>query len=153
MKNKNNISETPLESTTFLSKIEKRNDFTTPKNYFEEISKVNQSKTMRSNNLGGLFDKLLYRFLLPITAITTVLIFLFYMNNPSSTSPLTAVQISEVLINENFIDLDEDLVIEAYIETMGNEIVSEENEEHINEEYINYLIENDIDINTIINEL
>jgi hypothetical protein len=36
---------------------------------------------------------------------------------------------------------------------LENETISEENNENKNEEYINYLIENDIDINTIINEL
>lgn len=153
MENKNNISENPLENAPFLSGIEKKNDFSTPENYFKSIIDTNNNSRLENNRLRFYFDKLSYRFLLPISAITTTLVVLFYINTSTPTSVLTSNQISEVLINENYIDLDEDLIIEAYIETMENEAILNKKEGTIDDEYINYLIENDIDINTIINEL
>jgi hypothetical protein len=153
MKNNNNISENPLENASFLSRIEKKNSFSTPENYFKEKINIDTSKHLENNILINIFDKLSYRFLVPFMSIATVIILILNYNNPTPSEPLTSDQISEVLINRNYIDLDEDLLIETYAEMLENETFSEENNENENEEYINYLIENDIDINTIINEL
>ncbi|NQX97676.1 MAG: hypothetical protein HRT73_07320, partial [Flavobacteriales bacterium] len=62
---------------------------------------------------------------------------------------LTNDQLSEYIINEDDIEFDDYMVYEVYAEMTGTE--KETSSE--NQEYINYLIENDIDINSIIEEL
>ena len=153
MENKHNILENPLENAPFLSKIEKKNNFSTPKNYFESRVEIITHKELDNNKLKFIFDKLSYRFLVPISGFTAIIIALFYFNTSTPTTPLTSEQISDVLINESYIEMDEDMLIETYSELLENETITEESNENEEEEYINYLIENDIDITTIINEL
>ena len=148
MENKKNIQEDPVENAPFLSKIEIVNQFSTPKNYFEELPEVINSKLLKTSSLLFYFNKLSYRIFAPILVTTTVLLLLFYLNTNTPSFEMTPAQISEVLINGDYIDLDEDLINETYFE-----IIEAENQESGSEEYINYLIENDIDITTIITEL
>ena len=148
MENKKNIQEDPVENAPFLSKIEIVNQFSTPKNYFKELPEVINSKLLKTSSLLFYFDKLSYRIFAPILVTTTVLLLLFYLNTNTPSFEMTPAQISEVLINGDYIDLDEDLINETYFE-----IIEAENQESGSEEYINYLIENDIDITTIITEL
>ena len=151
MENKNNIEENPLENAPFLSKIEKVNHFSTPKNYFKELPEAISPKLLDNSYLRFSFDKLSYRIFAPILVTSTIILLLFYFNTNPTSLELTSEQISEVLINEDYIDLDEDLIIEAYSEIIEIEDIESENNE--TEEYIDYLIENDIDINSLIAEL
>jgi len=86
---------------------------------------------------------------LPLSAACVIIIFIYKFSRKPNTNPIHNVEIAQ--INEEFInedDLDEDLVIDAYIQASENEKVDKESQEEIN-----YLIDNDISIDAIINEL
>ena len=154
MKNKNNISENIEKGVPFLSKIEKKNHFSVPENYFEVLHEVIASKNLNNSSLQCFFDKLSYRILIPFSTVTAIVLLLFYFTPTPSSTEMTSEQISEILINDNYIELEENLIIETYSKIVEEtEISTNENHDNETEEYINYLIENDIDINSIITEL
>jgi hypothetical protein len=74
MKINNNISENPLENASFLSRIVKKINFSTPENYFKEKINIDTSKHLENNILINIFDKLSYRFLVPFMSIATLII-------------------------------------------------------------------------------
>jgi hypothetical protein len=149
MENKKNILEELEKEAPFLSKIKKENNFSTPEKYFKVLPQVIMDKKLNNNIIKFTFDKLSYKFLTPITAVVVLVFVVFNFNSNSISTDLTSDQISQLIIEENYIEIEDYLVYEAYSETLeeGNKTTSE------NEEYINYLIENDIDINSIIEEL
>lgn len=152
MENKNNIPENPLKDAPFLSKIKKENHFLTPKNYFESLDEVRIHKNLNKNYLQILFDKLSYRIFTPIVASLVIFILVFNFYPSSNEIPLTSEEIYEVLAEENYLEIEDDLLYESYYETTSS-LTSTEEENGKNDEYIEYLIENDIDINLIIAEL
>ncbi len=79
-----------------------------------------------------------------------VCITLYQFNNSDEKLELTSAQISDLLINEAYDELDEDMIYEAYCSIAETEVTSYTGE---SQEYIDYLIENDIEINSIIEEL
>ena len=151
MENKNNIHKELEKEAPFLSKIKKENHFSIPKNYFEVLPEVIINKNLNNNDLNFLFDKLSWRILMPISATAILLFVIFNWNTNSIDSELTNEQLSDLIIDENYIEFDDYLVYDTYAEIMDEE--EENNESSDTEEYIDYLIENDIDINTIIEEL
>jgi hypothetical protein len=154
MKNKNNISENIEKEAPFLSKIEKKNHFSIPENYFKVLPEVITNKNVNNSSLQYFFDKLSHRILIPFSTVTAIVLLLFYFTPTPSSTEMTSEQISEILINDNYIELEEDLIIETYSKIVEEtEISTNENHDNETEEYINYLIENDIDINSIITEL
>lgn len=149
MENKNNTSENLEKEAPFLSKIKKENHFSTPKNYFEVLPEVITSKNLNNKSLPFSFDKLSWRILVPVSSLAVIIFIVFNWNNNLVESELTNDQLCELIIEEDYIEIDDYLVYETYAE-----ILEEENEESSDtEEYIDYLIENDIDINAIIEEL
>ena len=154
MENKNNISENPLKDAPFLSKIKKENPFSTPKNYFESLDEIRYYKSLNKNYLQVLFDKLSYRVFIPLTASLAIFLLVFNFLPSNNETPLTSDQIYEVLVEENYLEIEDDILYETYYETTSFPTLSEDkNSENENDEYIEYLIENDIDINLIIAEL
>jgi hypothetical protein len=88
--------------------------------------------------------------LIPTTAIIVLLFIVLNFNTNKNSSALTASQLSELIIEEDYLNMDAYLVYEAYADLLAKE----ENETTLNEdETINYLLANDIDINSIIGEL
>ncbi|MCO6500082.1 MAG: hypothetical protein J5I47_06855 [Vicingus serpentipes] len=149
MKNKNNIPENPLKDAPFLSKIKKENHFLTPKNYFESLDEVRLDKYLNKNKLTIIFDNLSYRIFIPLAACVAIFILVFNYNLKTNKTSLTSEQVYETLVNEDYIEIEDDLLYETYYEvTQSSSPTLEENDE-----YIEYLIENDIDINLIIAEL
>jgi hypothetical protein len=145
--NKNTFNELEKEAP-FLSKIKKGNHFSTPKNYFEKLPEVIDNKNLNNNVLQKLFDKLSYRILIPITATIVLFFIAFNFNTNNISTDLTTDQLSELIIEDNYLDMDDYLVYEAYADLLAKE----ENEPSLDEEEtINYLIEHDI--NSIIEEL
>ena len=158
MKNKKKIADN-LENENrlyedlngqILSKIKKENHFSTPKNYFEVLPEVISNKKLNNNNLITFFDKLSHRVLVPISAVIVLFFVVFNFNTNNNSTTLTSDQLSELILEDDYYEMDDDLVYDAYAEMLE----SEKKETTSNEdEYINYLIENDIDINSIIEEL
>ena len=148
MKNKDKIEE--LENLApFLSKIKKENNFSIPQNYFEVLPEVIANKNLNNKYLYFIFDKLSARILLPTSALVTILMFIFYLNINTTETELSNEQISNLIINDESFNIDDYLVYEAYTEVLDEE----KKATSTSNEYINYLLENDIDINSIIEAL
>ncbi|PCJ28366.1 MAG: hypothetical protein COA97_01690 [Flavobacteriales bacterium] len=150
MENKKTISDNLKNEAPFLSKIEKINHFSTPNNYFEVLPEVISSKNVNTNKLQFLFDKLSYKVLVPISMFAVLLFIVFNMNSNSIEEGLTNEQLCELILEEVYIEIDDYLVYESYAELIEEDEIDTSTD---TEEYINYLLENDIDINSIIEEL
>ena len=129
-----------------LDNLEKSTPFSVPKDYFEVLPEVISSKNLDSNKLKYSFDKLSYRILAPICGILLLFGAYYFMNNSANNSVLTADQISEVLIEETYDDFDEEMLIESYAELLAEN----ENPSEDEELYIDYLIESDIEFETLV---
>lgn len=149
MRNENNIPENLENEAPFFSKMTKKNHFSAPKNYFEELPEIVNNKHLNTKSLQFNFDKLSWSILAPFTVIAIIFTIVMNWNTIDKESALTNDQLSEYIINEDHVDFDDETVYEAYVEF----IETEQNEESDTEEYITYLMENDIDINSIIEEL
>ncbi len=150
MKNKKEILEEIEKEAPFLSQIKKENHFSTPENYLEFLPEVMNDKILNKNYLSILFDKLSYKIFIPVSAAIVLVFVILNFNTENISSELTSDQLSELIIDDEYFEIDDYLVYEAYAELLEeeeNEATSE------NDEYINYLLENDIDINLIIEEL
>ncbi len=149
MKNENNIPENLENEAPFLSKMKKENHFKAPENYFEALPEIIQNKNLNNNSLPFSFDKLSWKILIPITAVIIIFTVITNLNSVNENDILTYDQFSEYIIEQEDIEIETELVYEAYAEILETEQISVTEEE----EYINYLLENDIDINSIIEEL
>ena len=114
----------------------------------EVLPEVISNKKLENNRLQFYFDKMSWRLLMPFTAVAIIFIALTNLNTVKEDDTLTYDQLSEYIITEESIYFDEYLVYEAYAETIETDKYSDTE----TDEYINYLIENDIDINSIIEE-
>jgi len=138
-----------------LSNISKENHFSAPNNYFKSLPEVINNKILDNKSLTFNIDRLSWRLLMPFTAIIIIFIAITNLNSTTENNTLTPDQLSEYIITENDFEFEDEMVYEAYAEVLNQE--SERSEDSAfdaeKEEYINYLIENDIDINSIIEEL
>jgi len=149
MENKNNIPNNNKENPSFLDQIKKESPFSVPKSYFEVLPQVIIDKKLNNKSIENIFDKLSYRILAPTFAVLAIIAIVYLIPNENSEIELTGDQISEIILNESLHEFDEDLIYSVYSETQIEEPVAEEP----NEEIIDYLINNNIDINSIIEEL
>jgi len=147
MKNKNDILEELEKEAPFLSRIKKKNNFSTPNNYFEVLPEVITSNNLNNKSLRYSFDRLSYRVLVPILSLFIIAFIIFNFNKNSIESELTNDQLSELIVDEDYFEIDDFLVYETYAEILEEEEIDESSD---TEEYINYLLENNIDINSII---
>jgi len=151
MENKKNILDELEKEAPFLSKIKKENHFYTPKNYFESLPDIITYKKLDNKSLNNIFDKLSYHFWAPITAVIVLSFIVFNFESADISTEFTPSQLSELIIDEGYFEMDDYLIYEAYEELLAEE--EKEATAAYNDEYIDYLIENDIDINSIIEEL
>ncbi|OFY86527.1 MAG: hypothetical protein A3K10_17385 [Bacteroidetes bacterium RIFCSPLOWO2_12_FULL_31_6] len=149
MENKNNIEEELESIAPFLSKIKKENNFSTPLNYFEILPEVIVNRSLNSKLFNFSFNKFSKHFLIPASSLAVILLMIFYFNRNTTEAELTNEQITNLIINDEYIKIDDYLVYDAYSEVLDEE----KKTTSTTDEYINYLIENDIDINSIIDEL
>ena len=147
MKSDNNISKDLQSDEGFLSNIKKENNFTTPSNYFDELPELLNNKRVNSSSLN--LNKLLYRILIPSVTFIIIAVLILNWNNTTEITQISDDQLSDYIINVESEYLDEEIIYESYMESIALESNLEETEEN----YINYLIDNDVDINTIIEEL
>ncbi len=144
MENKNNILDNLENETPFLAQLKKENHFSVPKNYFENIPNTINNRIVSHSPLHR-FRKISYRIVFPVLAIFVISFLVVNFNAEQPKSELSNEQISELLIDENYIEIDDYIIYETYSEI--NEAEKE------SEDYIDYLVENDININTIVEEL
>lgn len=136
MQNKNNIEQ-----------LKKENQFSVPANYFEDLpQQIQARKNQTKPNI--IFSTNWYYKILAPTMIVITLFASYYLYQNNTTSELTPQEISEVIINEELIQIDEEMIYEVYAETA----TLHQNESE-NEEIIDYLINDNISINLILEEL
>lgn len=148
MKQRDNISEKLKEEAPLLSKIEKQNSFFIPKNYFKEQLYVVNYKNLNNKIIHNYFDKLSYRFYITFSASLIALVLLISLVFTPKKTTITNEQLCELIIEDEYIDFDEELLYEAYSELNINTIESESDGI-----LIDYLIDNNIETTTIIEEL
>lgn len=144
MENKNNISDNLENEAPFFTQVKKGNHFSVPKDYFENLPNTINNRITNDSSLFT-FKKLSYRIVLPVLAIFVIAFLVVNFNAEQPQLNLNNEQISNLVIDENYIDIDDYIIYETY-----SEIKEPEKE---SEEYIDYLVENDININTIVEEL
>lgn len=150
MNNKNKYKDNLKNEAPFLANIKKENTFITPKDYFEVLPQVMSDKILNKKSIGFSFDKLSWRILMPSVACLGLLLLVFTWNNPTTENELNAEQLSVLIIEEDYFEIDAYLVYDTYAEILEENENSNSTEA---DEYINYLIENNIDLQTIIEEL
>ncbi len=153
MNNNKNISPELENEHPFLDRVPKENHFNVPKNYFEVLPQVIQTKNLNNSKLLFLFDKLSYRILILVSAIAIALFVFISPSNTSIENELSSDQLCELIVDEDYIEFDDYLVYETYYEVLDEETELDENTASEADEYIDYLLENNIDINAIIDEL
>jgi hypothetical protein len=138
--------KTPIKPFN-LSEIKKENHFNTPQKYFQSLPEVISYKTLNKSTLISFNDKLSY-WSIPSSIAAIVLFFIFLKSTVNtSTTELPTNQLSEFIIQENDLQIEAYMVYEAYENSLQQETVSPI---EIKDEYISYLLDNNIDIQTII---
>tara|TARA_B100000809_G_scaffold146995_1_gene144521 strand:+ start:10184 stop:10636 length:453 start_codon:yes stop_codon:yes gene_type:complete len=150
MEQKKNILEELKNEAPFLSEINRKNHFLVPRNYFEVLPEIVSCKKLNNNYLNLFIDKLSHKYFTPIAAAVILFIVVFKVNTYNISTELTSDQLSELIIEDDYFEMDDYLVYEAYTEILEE---AEKETSSDEDEYINYLIENNIDINSIIEEL
>jgi len=136
MQNKNNIEQ-----------LKKENQFSVPANYFEDLPQQIQAKrTLEKPNTISL-NNWYYKVLAPTMVVITLFASYYIYHNNTSTE-LTPEEFSELIINQELIQFDEDMIYEVYAET-----AVQTQTELQDEEIIDYLINDNISINLILEEL
>jgi hypothetical protein len=149
MENKNNIPKNDTNLSPILDKIGKENNFSVPKNYFEALPQLIGDKKLNNKVIITIFDNLSYRVLAPTLGVLLIIMAIYTLQPNSTDLELTNEQLSEIIINEELIEFDEDLVYEVYAETENDTPI----EQTTNEEIIDYLINDNISTHLIIDEL
>ena len=156
-----------------LSKIKKENTYKVPDNYFDEFPAKIQSICLAQQSLlfsikekfitllfplgrgrGMSFFKPSLRLATVSFSIVVVLLFSYvisnyYISNNTSTT-LSTEEISEIM-EFNSYNIEEDLLVEALIQETGFAITDEDFEQ--TDELIEYLVDYDIDYETLVYEL
>lgn len=140
----------------WLAKIEKRNEFQVPAGYFDSLPSIIQERCIESSRT-TISEKLerfkfyLYRLAIPVSFAAIIVFFgLNYLNPADVDNDLTAAEISIILEEDVNISIEETMLIEALMENESAQSAEFADED---EGLIDYLIDNDIDLSSIINEL
>lgn len=148
-----NIQDELKELNSSLSGMEKKNNFSVPENYFEKFSSSVQDKISaekKSPWWAGVFKGAL----LPKLSIATCVVVLvagsiYYFNNGNDNSNVAQTNNSSTDFDASVLlsELDESTLADVYVQSITSETAAE------NADMENYLIENNIDDNSLINEL
>lgn len=148
-----NIQNELKELNSSLSGMEKKNNFSVPENYFEKLSSSVQDKISapkKSPWLETFFSGALFPKLSIATCVVVLLagsIYYFNKQQDSSDFAQTTNSSSEYYASDLLSELDESALTDLYAQSITAENRSD------NAEIENYLIENNIDDNSLINEL
>ncbi|MCB9359764.1 MAG: hypothetical protein H6587_10900 [Flavobacteriales bacterium] len=145
MVNKKNRNE---NTSSILNKIGKKNSFSTPENYFELLPQVIIHKKMEDKQVKNTFENLPYRILAPTIGVLIIIMTIYTLQPNSNNINYTTEQLSESIIDEELIEFNEDMIYEVYAEKEVNTFSEQTN----NEEIIDYLINDNISINLIIED-
>lgn len=158
----NNISQEIAEELKYLSpalaRIKKENIFNVPHGYFEELpakikEQCKEDDLYKANN--GVLRYINLRSVAAAASVLLIAVSLLVYNIKDSNQQLalqefTSEEILDYLDAENVYDMNEEYLIEE-LSSMDNVVMIEESIETV--EIIDYLLENDIDLTTIINEI
>lgn len=136
MQNENNIEQ-----------LKKENQFSVPANYFEELPQHIQAKKNQIKPNTVFSTNWYYKILAP-TMLVIMLFASYYIYQNKNIKELTPQEISEVIIDQELIQINEEMIYEVYAETATTNQTGSENEE-----IIDYLINDNISINLILEEL
>ncbi len=149
----NYFEHLPLHMQQLVLAEKKENTFEVPENYFELLPHIIQAKAHEKRRIAGFdwqFQPKVKLSLAMVTACTLAFVaytFLFQSNSVNTqTAVLTEVQPELSFDEQVMMNVDESTLIEA-LEPATEAAPEEENE------ISNYLLENNVDINSIINEL
>lgn len=155
MEDYKNINDELKELGSSLHKMEKQNPFAVPENYFENLNSIvhdkiaSQKKISWSEQLAGFIAA--HKLSLATCAIVLALGSVYYFKSAQQTilsDTNTEFALSDDELNTLAGELDEHTLAEMYV----SETTTESN---INDslQLEDYLIENNIDVNTLLNEL
>ncbi len=138
-----------MENKYNIEDLKKENQFAVPTSYFEELPlRINQRKT-NTNNRTLFSAKLWYKFLAPTFVVIVLFVGYFMYQNNENDAVLTNQQLSKNIINHELVEFDEELIYEVYTETANTPNANATQDEEI----IDYLINDNININQITEEL
>lgn len=136
-----------MQNGNNIEQLKKENQFLVPANYFEELPQHIQAKRNQIKPNTVFSTNWYYKILAP-TMLVITLFASYYIYQNNTTTELTAQEISEVIIDQELIQIDEEMIYEVYAETATTNQTGSENEE-----IIDYLINDNISINLILEEL
>lgn len=155
MEDYKNINDELKELGSSLHKMEKQNPFAVPENYFENLNSIvqdkiaSQKKISWSEQLAGFIAA--HKLSLSTCAVVLALGSVYYFKNTQqsiSNDTNTEFALSDDELNTLAGELDEHTLAEMYV----SETTTESNTND-SLQLEDYLIENNIDINTLLNEL
>ncbi len=151
-KERNNDDALKQEAPTLFG-ITKQNNFKVPDGYFDALPEMLVEK--RSASTPGVLERLLHAFhwkvAVPTFAAVAVILFVIFNTSPMvEDTAIASISVEEVeayLDNEGLYTIDEDMLLEA----LEDEVAV--NYEEDNDEIVEYLLENNIELETILEEL
>jgi len=155
--NRNEIKAELEAIAPTLSKIKRDNPFEVPEGYFENLPRLVSDRIKEHSTSHTVpIRTLVVRWTAIAASIALIAAVAFVLNN--NTAPtvntdlalLDAEEIAEALVSDGAYAVDEEDLVEMLIEE--DEFYAGD-EESSSDDIIDYLIDNDIDLSTIINEL
>lgn len=148
-----------------LSKIPKENSFEVPANYFEDMAYKLQNAIAEESSRVPVWQTWLQIVFRPrlVLAYASILVVLmgsfFFFNNQvpenkvAEVAGTTAIVAPVSLEDQLVAELDEALLAEALIDEEVETASPKSEKQKTDEKAVDYLMDNDIDVNTIINEI
>lgn len=155
MEDYKNINDELKELGSSLHKMEKQNPFAVPENYFENLNSVIQDKISAqkkiswSEQFSGFMAA--HKLSLATFAVVLALGSVYYFKNTQqsiSNDTNTEFALSDEELNTLAGELDEHTLAEVYVSETASEANTNDSLQ-----VEDYLIENNIDVNTLLNEL
>jgi hypothetical protein len=149
-----NIQDELRSLNSKLSEMEKKNNFSVPENYFEKLPSLIQDKIAAQKKIPWwkeiLASLLSPRFALAACSFLIVIGSFYYfknINNSSLPANSSMANVDDVDANALANELDETSLTEAYAQAISTEPNNESSDIE------NYLLDNNVDVNSLTNEL